>query len=935
MKIVKQILLLALAAGLGLGLVGCQPSDPSSPKVAKLSSIVVAPSSATLQVGAMQSLAVIATFSDGSTRDVSFTSKFASDDSSVATVSATGLVTAVKTGTAKITATNSGKTATSTVTVAPLRVVSISVTPAPLSLAPAGTQQLTVTGTFNDGSKGNVTAGSTFDSDNTDVATVSATGLVTAVADGTATITARHTASGTTSTSTVTVSASGGGPTPLPGGIWSSNYSQLDPAHWLSTEGGAAGTYIDTSVPTQYWWNGVAPSDATPNFYFGYGINSNAKPWGFGAYVSAPGNMTADVSGYTSLKIAVWGNDELMNTHPTLTVLLQGPDVGGCKSQLKGTIAVTAAGVQTYTLALGGFTLETPCGYASAAQALAAGILEIHVQVLGTNVQYVTVAAGTVNDYANGLNIGPISFTSMTAPTTAAPTPPARNASDVLSVYSDAYAQIAGVNLNPNWGQSTVVTEELVAGNKTQKYATLNYQGIDWASSPIDVSAMTRLHVDLWTANVTTVLVSVISAGKENAVTLSPTAAGWNSFDIDMAQYTAADKTAVIQLKFEGTPAGGTLYLDNIYFWKPAGGGGGATAPSTAAPTPPVRSASDVLSVYSDAYAQIAGVNLNPNWGQSTVVTEELVAGNKTQKYATLNYQGIDWASSPIDVSAMTRLHVDFWTANVTTVLVSVISAGKENAVTLSPTAAGWNSFDIDMAQYTVADKTAVIQLKFEGTPAGGTLYLDNIYFWKPAGGGGGAFNGTWASNYSQVDASNWKSAEGGDAGTYIDTSVATQYWWNGVAPGDATPNFYFGYGINSGAKPWGFGAYVKAPANGTVDVTAYSNLKIAVWGNDELMNTHPNLTVILKGPVVGGCTSELKGNIAVTAPGAQNYTLPLSGFSLQTPCGYATAAQALAAGVAEIHVQVLGANVQYVTVAGGTVSDYANGLNVGPISFN
>jgi hypothetical protein len=83
----------------------------------------------------------------------------------------------------------------------------------------------------------------------------------------------------------------------------------------------------------------------------------------------------------------------------------------------------------------------------------------------------------------------------------------------------------------------------------------------------------------------------------------------------------------------------------------------------------------------------------------------------------------------------------------------------------------------------------------------------------------------------------------------------------------------------------------------------------------------------------VAGCAAELKGTIAVAAAGVQNYTLPLAGFTLQTPCGYATAAQALAAGLAEIHVQVLGANVQYVTPADGS-GNYANGLNVGPISF-
>jgi len=211
-------------------------------------------------------------------------------------------------------------------------------------------------------------------------------------------------------------------------------------------------------------------------------------------------------------------------------------------------------------------------------------------------------------------------------------------------------------------------------------------------------------------------------------------------------------------------------------------------------------------------------------------------------------------------------------------------------------------------------------------------MYIDELRFPAFSTGGGGGTALVFASNYSQVNPSSWKSTEGGDAGTYIDTSVATQYWWNGVAPGDATPSFYFGYGININAKPWGFGAYVKAPGNGTANVTGKTNLKIAVWGNDELMNTRPTLTLILKGPTVGGCTSELKGSVSVAAPGVQNYTVALGTFTLQTPCAYASAAAALAAGVNEVHIQVLGTNVQYVT---GGPADFPNGLNVGPISFN
>ena len=320
-----------------------------------------------------------------------------------------------------------------------------------------------------------------------------------------------------------------------------------------------------------------------------------------------------------------------------------------------------------------------------------------------------------------------------TAPTTAAPTP-TELAANVKSIYSDAYTQIAGVNLNPNWSQTTVVTEVPIAGNNAQKYATLNYQGIDFVANPIDVSAMSNLHIDVWTANVDTVKVSIISTtptAAETAYILTPTKSGWNSFDIPMASYTAPDKTKIDQVKIEGLPAAGTLYFDNLYFWK-APAVVVATAPTTAAPTPTVAAAG-VLSIYSDAYPQIAGVNLNPNWGQTTAVTEVLVAGNNTQKYATLNYQGIDFVNNAIDVSAMSSLHIDVWTANVTTLKVSIISTATaaETAVTLTPTQAGWNSFDIPLASYTAPDKTKIDQVKIEGLPAAGTLYFDNLYFWK------------------------------------------------------------------------------------------------------------------------------------------------------------------------------------------------------------
>jgi len=190
-----------------------------------------------------------------------------------------------------------------------------------------------------------------------------------------------------------------------------------------------------------------------------------------------------------------------------------------------------------------------------------------------------------------------------------------------------------------------------------------------------------------------------------------------------------------------------------------------------------------------------------------------------------------------------------------------------------------------------------------------------------------------YASNYAQVDPVTWTSTQGGTAGNYIDTTVPTQYWWNGVAPGDATPSFYFGYGINVNQKPWGFGAYVNAPANGSVKVGGYANMKIAIWGNDELMNHHPNLSLLLVGPSISGCAAVLTSSVKVAAPGVQNYSVPINSFALTTPCGFASASDALAAGTASAHVQVLGNNMQFTAATDGN-GNYANGLNIGPISF-
>ena len=114
-----------------------------------------------------------------------------SSNTSVATVDATGLVTAVAEGTATITASAGDVQATVEITVvsAMQPVVSVEVSPSAETIAIGTTRQLSAEA-FDE--NGQAVAGAEFswESNNTSVATVDASGLVTGVAEGTATITA-------------------------------------------------------------------------------------------------------------------------------------------------------------------------------------------------------------------------------------------------------------------------------------------------------------------------------------------------------------------------------------------------------------------------------------------------------------------------------------------------------------------------------------------------------------------------------------------------------------------------------------------------------------------------------------------------------------------------------------------------------------------------
>ena len=119
----------------------------------------------------------------------------------IATV-ANGVVSAVAPGSASITATSEGRSGTATITVTPIPIATLSVTPASCAVVVGGS--CTLTASARDAAGGALTGRPvTWSTAAATIATVSASGGVTAIAAGTTTITA--TAEGRSATATVTV----------------------------------------------------------------------------------------------------------------------------------------------------------------------------------------------------------------------------------------------------------------------------------------------------------------------------------------------------------------------------------------------------------------------------------------------------------------------------------------------------------------------------------------------------------------------------------------------------------------------------------------------------------------------------------------------------------------------------------------------------------
>ena len=246
-----------------------------------VASVSVSPTSATLRVSNTSQLTATVRDAGGNVL-TGYTVTWSSSATAAATISSTGLVTAVAPGSATITATSSGKSGTSAITVTLVPVSSVTITPKSDTLAVGANAQLSAT--LKD-SAGNVLTGRTitWGTSSSGVATVTSSGMVTGVAGGSATITA--TSDGKSGTSAVLVDA----PAPPP----------TTHAGWYVAPNGSSGASGSASAP---WDLTTALSGASGRIQPGDTVWLRA-----GTYGSGEGNSDyhATLNGTASAPIIV------------------------------------------------------------------------------------------------------------------------------------------------------------------------------------------------------------------------------------------------------------------------------------------------------------------------------------------------------------------------------------------------------------------------------------------------------------------------------------------------------------------------------------------------------------------------------------------------------------------------------------------------------
>ena len=439
---------------------------------------------------------------------------------------------------------------------------------------------------------------------------------------------------------------------------------------------------------------------------------------------------------------------------------------------------------------------------------------------IGETASYIYQEPGiyTITVVAKGAAIATTEFiqefeaVAIVQPVTSAPTPPLRNAADVISIYGDAYETLQGINYNPDWGQSgqgSSFAEFDLNGDTMLQYINLSYQGIDFGQE-IDASAMEFLHFDVWTADVTDFEVSAIRPGPdERPVSVPLTADQWNSIDIPLSDYTNQGLTLgdLFQLKLVGTPwAAGTVFVDNIYFYKTPSGISTAMVEDFEGTAP-------TFTVFGNIAATQVVSNPDATGANTTANVAQLTKSAGAETWAGTFFE----LSGPLDFTNYSKIAVKTWSPKAGAVVKLKLEnsdASITHEVDVNTTVANsWEELSYDFSGAPVADYVRiVIFFDFGNTGDDSIYYYDEIQLVSEGGATSLAFQ-----NFEDT----------APAFTVFGNIADTQVVSNPDATGINTTANVAQLTKSAGAETWA-GTFFEL--SGPLDFTNYSKIAVKTW---------------------------------------------------------------------------------------------------------
>ena len=168
--------------------------------------------------------------------------------------------------------------------------------------------------------------------------------------------------------------------------------------------------------------------------------------------------------------------------------------------------------------------------------------------------------------------------------------------------------------------------------------------------------------------------------------------------------------------------------------------------PTVAAPTPPLRPAADVVSLFSDSYTSITPINLDAGWCGGGAVVATTAGDNNVFAYKGNPCQGITFPEATQNLIGFTNIHVDFFILEGTNIdgkvfnlkTVALNGAAVEinidmNLLSPAPVAGTWYSFD---RAFTAGQLAAIaanpVMHEFGVTSnLNNAVWYDNLYLHK------------------------------------------------------------------------------------------------------------------------------------------------------------------------------------------------------------